>query len=80
MSNRELVGQAVRQAARTFPELVEVDLGDVRFIDAGVVRILMDCREALADVGCVLRVVGATGLPAMVLELTRTRAELCGEA
>ena len=32
----------------------------------------------LAADGCVLRVVGATGLPAMVLDLTRTRNELCG--
>ena len=78
MSNRGILDEAIRTAARTSPELIEVDLGDVRFIDAGVVRILMERRDALAADGCVLRVVGATGLPAMVLDLTRTRNELCG--
>jgi anti-anti-sigma regulatory factor len=78
MSNREILGDAVQWAALTYPELIELDLGAVRFIDAGVVRVLMECREALAGAGCVLRVVGATGLPAMVLDLTRTRDDLCG--
>lgn len=57
MSNRGILDEAIRAAAGTSPELIEIDLGDVRFIDA---------------------VVGATGLPAMVLDLTRTRNELCG--
>ena len=78
MSNRGILDEAIERATQSSPVLIEVDLADVRFIDAGVVRILMDRHEALADAGCVLRVVGATGLPAMVLDLTRTRNELCG--
>ncbi|WP_203989483.1 STAS domain-containing protein [Virgisporangium aurantiacum] len=78
MSNRGILDEAICTAARASPKIIEIDLGDVRFIDAGVVRVLMERRAALAADGCVLRVVDATGLPAMVLDLTRTRNELCG--
>lgn len=77
MANRGILAEAIRRAAEPGPGVVEVDLFEVRFIDAGVVGVLMDWRETLAAAGSRLRVVGATGLPAMVLDLTMTREDLC---
>ena len=78
LSNRRLLGDAIRTAAGNAPTVIEIDLGGVRFMDAGVIRILLGYRDQLHGIGCALRIVNANGLPARVLDLTRTRADLCG--
>jgi anti-anti-sigma factor len=78
LSNRRILCDAICAAAGNAPTVIEIDLGAVRFMDAGVIRVLMGHRDQLHDIGCALRVVNANGLPARVLDLTRTRTDLCG--
>lgn len=79
LANRDLLEAAILAASGNGAELVEIDFTQVRFIDAGVIRTLMSLRETLAARGCVLKVVAGVGPAAVVLDLTRTRAALCGE-
>jgi anti-anti-sigma factor len=80
MSNRHLLAAAIRTVSAGGFAMVEIDVRDVTFIDAGVIRVLVEGRELLSGVGCVLRIVGASGACALVLDLTRTRADLCEPA
>jgi anti-sigma B factor antagonist len=52
------------------PERLVLDLTGVWLLDAGTVRILLAYQSRAAAAGCVLNIVGATGVVRRVLEIT----------
>ncbi|MFI5914256.1 STAS domain-containing protein [Dactylosporangium sp. NPDC051541] len=76
--NRPQLAAALRTAIAGGAADVEVDIGRATLIHPAIVRALLDARELAAAHRCRFRVRDPTGLPARVLELTGTRATLCG--
>jgi anti-anti-sigma regulatory factor len=76
--NRPQLAAALRTAIAGGPDAVEVDIGRATLIDPAILRALLDARALAAEHGCRFRVLAPTGLPARVLEVTGTRAALCG--
>lgn len=70
--------RALGRAARSLDgdDVVVVDLSGVAFLDAAAVRVLVRSAGRLRDLGCRLRVVGATPPLVRVLELTGVADEL----
>ena len=52
------------------PRHVEVDLAEVRFLDASGIRVLLHCRERSLEVGCQFTVSNPQPLIYRILELT----------
>jgi anti-sigma B factor antagonist len=58
---------------------VEVDLAQVRFLDASAIGVLLAARHRAQAVGIGFRVRNATGLPRKVLEITGVLGVLGGK-
>jgi len=80
IAGRSVLAEALRAAiAGTGVAEVVIDLSELRFIDAGGVRVLFDAARLARAGGVGLRVRGLTGIVETVLHLTGA-AELLGVA
>jgi anti-anti-sigma factor len=68
--NQEQISAAVRRELAAGRNVITVDLRDVTFLDAGALRTLVACRDLAVGAGRRMPVINATGLVALVLELT----------
>lgn len=58
------------QLARPETTGVVLDLTEVSFLDSSGIGVLLACKRSAAGADRPLRVTGATGLPAQILEMT----------
>jgi anti-anti-sigma factor len=71
LASSDLIDLAVCEALLFHhPRHVEVDLAEVRFLDASGIRVLLHCRERSVEVGCQFAVVNPQPLVYRIMELT----------
>ena len=67
MANQQELGTAIHNAVISGYRLVVVDLDEVTFIDASVVRMLLRSQRLAESRGCGLHVVNAAGVAELLL-------------
>jgi len=67
MANEQELSIAIHHAVISGHRLVVVDFGEVTFIDASVIRMLLHSLRLAESRGCVLNLVNVTALPELIL-------------
>jgi ABC-type transporter Mla MlaB component len=70
LAHRDRLASVLRTAVTSGHAVVEADFAEVTQVEAGVIAVFVDCARVAREHGCVLRVVNATGVPALVLDLS----------
>jgi anti-sigma B factor antagonist len=77
LSSADVIDTAVFDALRSHhPRHVDVDLADVRFLDASGIQALLRCRMEAVEAGCQLAVTNPQPMVYLVLEITGVLAAL----
>lgn len=80
LADHEQLAEALRAAVSRGHRVVEVDFSAVTFIDAGTIRVLLQCRDFAAERCCALRIVNPAGMSVTILHATATTELLCATA
>lgn len=78
LAAHEVLLTEILQAVKSPATEVEIDLGEVSFVDSGGVGVLVNGYHAARAAGCGFRVINARGMVRQVLEITGVLDTLSG--